>query len=55
MNQKSAKMAEIKKQELENKAGDVVERLYAEAQKRIEKQMNHTQSYNEHLGREYSF
>lgn len=36
-------------------ANSVVERLYRDANDRIEKQMNHNVSVNEHINKEYSF
>lgn len=49
VNRKSAKMAVIKNE------APVVERLYKDANERIEKQMSHNVSVNEQLNREYSF
>lgn len=49
VNRKSAKMAVIKNE------APVVERLYKDANDRIEKQMSHNVSVNEQLNREYSF
>lgn len=53
MNKKSAKIA-IVKQATEN-GNSVVDRLYRDANDRIEKQMSNNVSMNEQMNREYSF
>ena len=53
VNKKSEKIAIIKQSA--DQSNSVVERLYRDANERIEKQMSHNVSVNEHLNKEYSF
>eukprot|EP00347_Sterkiella_histriomuscorum_P013421 403364769 len=55
VNQKSAKITTVKRMEEESRPKDVVERLYQDAANRIDKQMNHTESYHDQLNRDCSF
>ena len=53
VNKKSEKIAIIKQSA--EQANSVVERLYRDANERIEKQMTHNVSVNENINKEYSF
>ena len=55
VNSKSAKIATVKRSEEEGKPTDVVERLYKDANSRIEKSMNYNDSVNEQLNRDHPF